>query len=79
MNMDERMTKLLDNFTQDFSDIAQFLTDARKKRDEIFKNGIPILTDSELVALESINNIIESTEIKLDEISEAIRQIRRET
>ena len=79
MTMDERMTKLLDNLTQDFSDIAQFLTDARNKRDEIFKNGTTILTDSELVALESINHIIESTEIKLDEISESIRQIRKET
>ena len=45
-----------------------------------YSRMIPLyFTDSELVALESINNIIESTEIKLDEISESIRKIRRET
>lgn len=75
MSLDEKMVQLFHNLNSAYMEIAQFLTDAKNRRDQLLVHGIP-LTNPEVVML---TNVIDSTIEELDGISEAISNIRNKT
>lgn len=73
MTSDENMIRLFQNLNQAYLEIAQFLTQTRNRCNQLIERGTP-LTNNEVVTLQ---NVIESTERQLDDMSEAMRNLRR--